>query len=80
MKKIRTAVVGWVFTRWIWPLAKRTIRKKTVGAATSTASAGAAAVRKNPLKLSAAVGAAVGAVWYLVGKRGDEEDSSGKKK
>lgn len=64
------AAIGFVASKVVLPIVRRQIRKKARSTATGAASAGANAVMKHPARASVAVGSAVGAVGYLVMRRG----------
>lgn len=74
--KGRYAAIGYVVSKFVLPVAKRRARKsakkKAKGAVTGTANA----AREHPARTSVAVGAAVGALGWLVtkGRRGNSRD------
>lgn len=68
----RYAAIGYVVSKFVFPIAKRRAKqqakRKAKGAVTGTANA----AREHPARTSVAVGAAVGAIGWLVtrGRRG----------
>lgn len=77
--KGRYAAIGYVVSKFVFPLAKRrakqAARRKARGAVTGTANA----ARNHPARTSVAVGAAVGAIGWLVtrGRRSGAPTSPG---
>lgn len=72
--KTRYAAIGYVVSKFVFPVAKRQAKKsakrKAKGAVTGTASA----AKAHPARTSVAVGATLGAVGWLLtrGRRGED--------
>jgi ElaB/YqjD/DUF883 family membrane-anchored ribosome-binding protein len=69
------AAIGYVVSKFVFPVAKRRAKKSAKRKAKHAVTGTANAARQHPARTSVAVGAAVGAIGWLVtkGRRGHDE-------
>ena len=72
--KTRYAMIGYVVSKFVIPVAKRQAKASAKRKAKGTASSAANVAKAHPARTSIAVGAAAGAIGWLVTRRGPSAD------